>query len=322
VSRFRFISEQRAVFGVKRLCRVLGVHRSGFYAFMARGRPAGHPQRPGRSAGGADPAAPPRHHRHLRVAAGHRRAARPRRGRQALAGGAADARARGHRGPPAPPASHHPPRPGRPGRPRPAGRDFTAAGPDQRWCGDITYLRVADRFLYLAPVLDLHSRRLVGWSLADHARAELAADALEAAVATRGGTIAGVVFHTDHGAQYTAAAFAELCDHHGVVQSMGPIGDSLDNAVAESFFATLNRELGGRWASVEQARLAVFSWIAFYNYRRRPPPSATTAPSTTRRSPPTSSRPRHETRCPPLRGTPRNARDATRVLPLPGITSP
>jgi transposase InsO family protein len=149
------------------------------------------------------------------------------------------------------------------------GRDFTAAGLDQRWCGDITYLRVADRFLYLATVLDLHSRRLVGWSLAEHARAELAADALEAAVATRGGTVAGVVFHTDHGSQYSSAAFAELCDHHGVVQSMGRIGDSLDNAVAESFFATLKRELRGRWASVEQARLAVFSWIAFYNHRRR-----------------------------------------------------
>jgi transposase InsO family protein len=69
--------------------------------------------------------------------------------------------------------------------------------------------------------------------------------------------------------QYSSAAFAELCDHHGVVQSMGRVGDSLDNAVAESFFATLKRELGGRWAGVEQARLAVFSWVAFYNHRRR-----------------------------------------------------
>jgi transposase InsO family protein len=185
------------------------------------------------------------------------------------------------------------------------GRDFTAAGLDRRWCGDITCLRVADRFLYLATVLDLHSRRLVGWSLADHARAELAADALEAAVATRGGTIAGVVvFHTDHGAQYSSVAFAELCDHHGVVQSMGRIGDSLDNAVAESFFATLKREFGGRWASVDQARLAVFSWIAFSNHRRRHSAIGITAPSTTRGSPHTRSRTLHEARCPPLGGNP------------------
>lgn len=159
--------------------------------------------------------------------------------------------------------------PAAPAAPDLLGRDFTAERTNTRWVGDITYLRVADRFLYLATVLDLHSRRLLGWSLADHARAELACDALQAAVATRGGDVRRVLFHTDHGTQYIAARFAGLCDHHGVVQSMGRIGDWLDNAVAESFFATLKRELGARWDSVEQARLAVFSWIAFYNYRRR-----------------------------------------------------
>jgi transposase InsO family protein len=159
--------------------------------------------------------------------------------------------------------------PARPAAPDVLGRDFTASAPDQRWVGDITYLRVADRFLYLATVLDLHSRRLIGWSLAEHARATLVSDALDAAVAARGGEVAGVIFHTDHGAQYTSGAFAITCDAHEVVQSMGRIGDSLDNAVAESFFATLKRELGARWDTTEHARVAVFSWIAFYNHRRR-----------------------------------------------------
>jgi transposase InsO family protein len=269
VSRFRFISEQRATFGVKRLCRVLGVHRSGFYAWLARAD-----QRADRSVQDArlvqqirqihtdttgtygSPRVTAELHAHG-VVVNHKRVERLMREHD-LVGVHLRRRHRTTRRDPAAQAA-----------PDLLGRDFTAAGPDRRWCGDITFLRVADRFLYLATVLDLHSRRLVGWSLADHARAELAADALEAAVAARGGTVAGVVFHTDHGAQYSSAAFAELCDHHGVVQSMGRVGDSLDNAVAESFFATLKRELGGRWASVEQARLAVFSWIAFYNHRRR-----------------------------------------------------
>jgi transposase InsO family protein len=269
MSRFRFISEQRATFGVKRLCRVLGVHRSGFYAWLGRAdRRAARAAQDDRlvkqirqiHADTTGTYGSPRVTAELHaqgVVVNHKRVERLMREHQ-IVGVHLRRRRRTTRRDPAAQAALDL-----------LGRDFTAAGPDQRWCGDITYLRVADRFLYLATVLDLHSRRLVGWSLAEHARAELAADALEAAVATRGGTVAGVVFHTDHGSQYSSAAFAELCDHHGVVQSMGRIGDSLDNAVAESFFATLKRELRGRWASVEQARLAVFSWIAFYNHRRR-----------------------------------------------------
>jgi transposase InsO family protein len=269
MSRFRFISEQRATFGVKRLCGVLGVHRSGFYAWLGRAdRRAARAAQDDRlvkqirqiHADTTGTYGSPRVTAELHaqgVVVNHKRVERLMREHQ-IVGVHLRRRRRTTRRDPAAQAALDL-----------LGRDFTAAGPDQRWCGDITYLRVADRFLYLATVLDLHSRRLVGWSLAEHARAELAADALEAAVATRGGTVAGVVFHTDHGSQYSSAAFAELCDHHGVVQSMGRIGDSLDNAVAESFFATLKRELRGRWASVEQARLAVFSWIAFYNHRRR-----------------------------------------------------
>jgi transposase InsO family protein len=269
VSRFRFISEQRATFGVKRLCRVLNVHRSGFYAWLARAdRRAARTGQDARlveqirqiHSDTTGTYGSPRVTAELRaqgVMVNHKRVERLMREHEVVG---VHLR-RQHRTTRRDPAAQ--------AAPDLLGRDFTAPGPDQRWCGDITYLRVAYRFLYLATVLDLHSRRLVGWSLADHARAELAGDALEAAVTSRGGNIAGVVFHTDHGTQYTSTAFAELCDHHGVIQSMGRIGDSLDNAVAESFFATLKRELGTRWDSVEQARLAVFSWIAFYNHRRR-----------------------------------------------------
>lgn len=104
-------------------------------------------------------------------------------------------------------------------------RDFNPAAPDVVWCGDITYLRTGEGWLYLATVIDLFSRRVIGWSVANHMRTELVADALKMAVATRGGSVAaGVVFHTDRGSQYTSAEFGELCDDHGVVQSMGATG--------------------------------------------------------------------------------------------------
>jgi transposase InsO family protein len=151
------------------------------------------------------------------------------------------------------------------------GRDFTATAADQRWVGDITDLRAGPSWLSLATVVDLSSRRLVGWSLADHLRAELVVDALTAAVATRGGagSVDGVVFHCDHGTQYTCTCLAEVCATYTVTQSMGTIGDSYDNAVAERFFATLKRELGAAWQTVEPARMAVCSRVAFYNHRRR-----------------------------------------------------
>ncbi|MCW2919376.1 MAG: transposase TnpB [Actinomycetia bacterium] len=101
-------------------------------------------------------------------------------------------------------------------------RNFTAAEPNRRYVGDITYLPVGDgRFLYLATVIDLFSRRLAGWSIADHMRTELVIDALETAARTRGGRLDGAIFHSDHGAQYTSADFAAACARLGVVQSMG-----------------------------------------------------------------------------------------------------
>jgi len=153
-------------------------------------------------------------------------------------------------------------------------RDFTASAPNTRYVGDITYLPVGDgEFLYLATVLDLHSRRLAGWSIADHMRTELVTDALRAAAACRGAAgLDGAIFHSDNGAQYASAEFADLCRELGVTTSRGAVGTSADNAAAESLNATLKREtLQGRkrWNSAGEARAAVFRWITRYNTRRR-----------------------------------------------------
>ena len=151
-------------------------------------------------------------------------------------------------------------------------RDFNPTRPDSVWCGDITYLRTGEGWLFLATVIDLFSRRVIGWSVADHMRTELVANALDMAVATRGGRVAaGVVFHSDRGSQYTSADFGELCDRHGVVQSMGATGVCWDNAAAESFFGTLKREHANRrrWATRADARRDLIRWIeGWYNQRR------------------------------------------------------
>jgi transposase InsO family protein len=136
------------------------------------------------------------------------------------------------------------------------------------WHTDITYLPVGERgFLYLATVIDLHSRRLAGWAIADHMRTELVIDALNAAQRTRG-SLHGAIMHTDHGAQYTSKAFAAACAAAGVQQSMSAIGSSADNALAESFNATFKREtLQGRRAFTDdrEARLDSFRWLHRYN---------------------------------------------------------
>jgi transposase InsO family protein len=150
-------------------------------------------------------------------------------------------------------------------------RDFNPPAPDVTWCGDITYLHTGEGWLYLATVIDLFSRRVIGWAAADHMRTELVADALDMAVATRGGTVAGVVFHSDRGSVYTSRTFAELCDTHGVVQSMGATGVCWDNSVAESWFGTMKRELAHRrrWATRAEARRDLIRWIeGWFNARR------------------------------------------------------
>jgi transposase InsO family protein len=161
-------------------------------------------------------------------------------------------------------------------------RDFTAPAPNQRYVGDITYLPVGGgEFLYLATVIDLCSRRLAGWSIADHMRTELVIDALEAAARTRGGGLDGAIFHSDHGAQYASADFAAACARLGVIQSMGAVGTSADNAAAEAFNASLKREtLQGRqrWSTAREARLAVFRWATRYNTTRRDSALGQTSP--------------------------------------------
>ncbi|MFC9730862.1 IS3 family transposase [Streptomyces roseolus] len=151
-------------------------------------------------------------------------------------------------------------------------RDFTAAAVNRKYVGDITYLPVnGSKPLYLATVIDLASRRLAGWAIADHMRTELVIDALAAAERTRG-NLTGAIMHTDHGSQYTSRAFAETCRSSGVRQSMGAIGSSADNAAAESFNAAYKREtLKGRkgWPSQREARLDAFRWLTRYNTGRR-----------------------------------------------------
>lgn len=150
-------------------------------------------------------------------------------------------------------------------------RDFSAERPDELWVGDLTYIPTDEGWVFLASVLDVFSRRLLGWSLASHMRTELCTDALKMAAATRGrARFSGTVFHTDHGCQYTSADFQRTCHSMGIVQSMGTVGDSYDNALAESFWASLKRELtdAQHFTTKQEARRAVFEWIMWYNNDR------------------------------------------------------
>ncbi|TQC43211.1 IS3 family transposase [Rhodococcus opacus] len=269
--RWDFISDHRAEFGVQRLCRVLGTSRSGYYRHLAtedaraehaaeeaatvaeiRAIHAEH-----RSAYGA-----PRVHAELRSRGrkiNRKRVTRlmrihhvvGRHLRRSKRTTIADKSA--------------------PSVPDLVMRDFTATAVDTKWCGDITYIPVGSSWLFLATVIDICSRRVVGWSIADHMRTDLVTDAIEMAVRTRGDDVGGVIFHSDRGTQYTAAAFVDVCRRHGIQQSRGRVGSSYDNALAESFFQGLKREwLHGRsWTSKSQARLELFEWLSYFNRRRR-----------------------------------------------------
>jgi putative transposase len=145
-------------------------------------------------------------------------------------------------------------------------RNFTAMKPNQLWVADITFVPTASGFLYLAVVLDAWSRKIVGWSMAIHLRAELVLDALEMAIGQR--KPANVIHHSDQGSQYTSLAFGKRCQEAGVRPSMGSVGDAYDNAMCESFFAALECELldRRRFASQVEARMACFSFIeGWYN---------------------------------------------------------
>jgi putative transposase len=150
-------------------------------------------------------------------------------------------------------------------------RDFRPEGPDQTWSADITYISTWDGFVYLAHVQDLFSRLIVGWSMADHLRSELVVSALEMALARRRPD-PGLVHHSDQGCQYTAVLFTKRCAKAGIEVSMGSVGDCYDNAVCESFHATLKKERIYRqsWPTRAAARTAIFEYIeGWYNPRRR-----------------------------------------------------
>ena len=149
-------------------------------------------------------------------------------------------------------------------------RQFEASGPNQLWVADITYIPTWSGFLYLAVVLDVWSRRVVGWAMETHLRTELVLSALNMALTQC--QPEAVIHHSDHGCQYTSYAFGKRCREMNVMPSMGSVGDAYDNAMAESFFATLERELLNRrrFQTQVEARLAVFEWLeGWYNPHRR-----------------------------------------------------
>jgi transposase InsO family protein len=274
VSRFQFVADHSRTFEVKRLCQLVEISRSSYYAWAA-----GAPRRAERGRADQVLAARIRQVHAVDVTYGAPRVTAE------LNDGAPAAQRVNHKRVARVMRAHHLagvrlrrrvrttiPEPSNQVVPDLLMRDFTATAANTKYVGDITYLPCGGgTFLYLATVIDCYSRRLVGWSIADHMRTDLIADALRAAAAERG-SMTGAIFHSDHGGQYTSRDFAILCKQLGVTRSMGMVGTSADNAMAESFNASLKREtLQGAhgWDSAHQARRAVFAWITRYNTRRR-----------------------------------------------------
>jgi transposase InsO family protein len=274
VTRFQFVADHQHAFEVKRMCELVEVERSSFYAWCAAA-----PAREARAVADAELAE--------KIRAIHD---------EDNTIGAPRATAELNDGVPASERVNHT-RVARVMRehdirgyqkkrrvkttiPEPSGqkvpdlfkRDFTARAQNLKYVGDITYLPIADGTnLYLATVIDCYSRRLVGWAVADHMRVELVEDALRAAQLTRG-SLADSVFHSDHGSVYTSKAYAKLCADLGVTQSMGAVGSSADNALAEAFNATLKREVlqdQAVWPHEATCRRQLFRWLVRYNNRRR-----------------------------------------------------
>ena len=268
MSAYKLIDAERASFPVAVLCKVLSVSRSGYYEWRDR-PPSRRSQqdvtltakiyeihRRSRETYGS-----PRVHAELRsigVRCGRKRVARLMR-KEGLRGCTRGRRKRTTR---------------RNRRAVPAEdlvrRDFAAAGPDKLWTADITYVSTDEGFLYLAFVLDAYSRRLVGWAMESHLRTELVVDALQMAVWRRK-PAPGLIHHSEQGVQYTSLSFAKRLKQVGIVPSMGGVGSALDNAISESFVATLKSELVSRvrFPSLQAAKTAIFEYLeAFYNTRR------------------------------------------------------
>ena len=268
--KYRLIDAEKPHHAVSRLARALGVSRSGYHAWRRR-KPSAHSladaalrerieaiHESSRGVYGA-----PRVHAELAlghgVHVGRKRVARLM--REANLAGASRCRRRrtAPRGKPAPAA---------PDRVR---RVFTATAPDELWVADITYVPTWEGWLFLAVVIDAFSRRCVGWSMRSDLQADLVVDALGMAV-TRRRPEPGVVHHSDRGSQYASLAFGATLRESGVLASMGSRGDAYDNAAAESFMATIKKELIYRrtFKSRNAARLAIFDYIeCFYNPVRR-----------------------------------------------------
>jgi transposase InsO family protein len=149
-------------------------------------------------------------------------------------------------------------------------RAFSPGRCDGVWVGDITCIKTNQGWLNLAVVLDLGSRRVIGYSMANHVRTKLVVDALNTAAATRGYQTTGIVFHSDRGSQYLSAEFATVLHRQQIRHSVGRVGNCWDNSVAESFFSSLKRELVSqtRYATRDQARQEIFAWIGRYNNHR------------------------------------------------------
>jgi putative transposase len=269
VTVYRFVARERANHHVVTLCRVLGVSRAGFLDWTMR-RPSDHALRDARlrqaitaihrTSRGTYGA--PRVHAEL-TARGER-VSRKRVARLMRAAGLVGVHRRRVRLRIRSTAAQ-------PVAPDLVRRNFRAPGPDRLWVTDITYLPTGEGFLYLATVLDAWSRRVVGWSMAPHLRTELVTAALDAALTARRPR-PGLVFHSDRGTQYTSLALGTRLAEAGIAASVGAPGSAYDNALAESFFASLETELidRNRWATHEQARLDVFDWLeTFYNPIRR-----------------------------------------------------
>jgi putative transposase len=165
--------------------------------------------------------------------------------------------------------------PAGPGHERPSDlleRDFTAPAPNRRWVADITYVGTGGGFVYTAFILDLFSRKIVGWQVSDSLRAELALDALEMAVWSRGGKLGGnLVHHSDRGVQYASIRYAERLGEISAVRSVGRKGDSYDNSAAEALNSLYKKELierRGPWSGTADVTLATLEWVAWYNRQR------------------------------------------------------
>ena len=149
-------------------------------------------------------------------------------------------------------------------------RDFAPCGPDVVWAGDITFIATTEGWVHLAVVLDLGSRRLLGYAMATTMRTQLVVDALHMAAGARGGRTAGIVFHSDRGSQYLAQEHSAALARYRMRQSVGRVGNCWDNSVVESFFSSLKRELTHRrrFATRDQARREIFAWMGRYNTQR------------------------------------------------------